>query len=397
MATLRSTVSAWPCSSKAMTTTAPPRARTLRACSRKACSPSLRLSELATPLPCRHLSPASNVDQRELSTMIGRRATSGSVASRFRKRVMAASESSRSASMFTSSRFAPPRTCSSATSTAPAKSPDSMSRLKRAEPVTFVRSPMTTKLVSGPISNGSMPLNRVLGRALGRHRPGGGNGRLAVQGVEDRLHQQVVHAAVAQAPRRLRVALVELVVGDGAEGGIVDLRRDRESDVGRAQGARDEALPVRGDRLPRDLGAGLVHLVDVVLEAEVALGDGRGGEGGGGDDVGARVQVGAVRLLDQVGPREAEHVGVALERPRMVRKAVAAVVGLLQLLALEHGPGRAVEDQDPLREEASKLVRWVLIHWARWFGNTQLSPAGLSVSRGGKKVEARFRAGTGPL
>src|SRR5712691_9901484 len=56
-----------------------------RACSRNASSPSFRLIELTTPFPWRHLSPASKTDQRELSTMIGMRATSGSVASRFRK------------------------------------------------------------------------------------------------------------------------------------------------------------------------------------------------------------------------------------------------------------------------------------------------------------------------
>ena len=60
--------------------------------------------------------------------------------------------------MFTSRTLAPPRTCSSATSTAPAKSPASTRRRKRAEPVTFVRSPISTKPVSGPISNGSSPL-----------------------------------------------------------------------------------------------------------------------------------------------------------------------------------------------------------------------------------------------
>ena len=50
--------------------------------------------------------------------------------------------------MFTSSRFAPPRTCSSATSTAAPKSPASISRRNRAEPVTFVRSPIRTNPVS---------------------------------------------------------------------------------------------------------------------------------------------------------------------------------------------------------------------------------------------------------
>ena len=93
------------------------------------------------PFPCRHLRPAWSAEKRELSIMIGSRAASGSVAIRFRNVVIACSASSRSASMLTSSRFAPPRTCSSATATAPWKSSASISLRNRAEPVTFVRSP----------------------------------------------------------------------------------------------------------------------------------------------------------------------------------------------------------------------------------------------------------------
>ena len=122
-----------------------------------------------------HFRPASSTDQRELSTMIGSRATSGSVAIRFRNLVIACSESRRSASMFTSRAFAPPRTCSSATSTAPWKSPASISERKRTEPVTFVRSPISTKPVSSVITNGSRPERRVRGCRFGtrlgvRHR-----------------------------------------------------------------------------------------------------------------------------------------------------------------------------------------------------------------------------------
>ena len=54
----------------------------------------------------------------ELSTMIGIRLISGSVAIRLRNVVMHASESSMPSSMLTSSTFAPPRTCSRATSRA---------------------------------------------------------------------------------------------------------------------------------------------------------------------------------------------------------------------------------------------------------------------------------------
>ncbi len=102
--------------------------------------------------------------------MIGSRAISGSVATRLRNVVIACSPSSRSASMFTSMRFAPPRTCSSATSRACWKSPPSISRRKRAEPVTFVRSPIITKFVSSVIVNGSRPLKRVRGGGDGIRR-----------------------------------------------------------------------------------------------------------------------------------------------------------------------------------------------------------------------------------
>ena len=93
--------------------------------------------------------------------MMGIRATSGSVASRLRNVVIASTESSRSASMLTSRTFAPPRTCSSATSTASWNWPPSIRRRKRAEPVTFVRSPTMTKFDSGKMRNGSRPLRRV--------------------------------------------------------------------------------------------------------------------------------------------------------------------------------------------------------------------------------------------
>ena len=104
--------------------------------------------------------------------MIGRRAASGSVAIRLRKVVIACSASSRSASMFTSSRFAPPRTCSSATATPPWKSSASTSRRNFAEPVTFVRSPTMTKPVSGPTMNGSRPEKRGSREGSGTWRGG---------------------------------------------------------------------------------------------------------------------------------------------------------------------------------------------------------------------------------
>ncbi len=113
--------------------------------------------ELTTGLPWTHFRPASMTDHFELSIMIGRRAISGSVATRLRNRVIARSESSIPSSMFTSRRLAPPRTWSSATSAAWAKSSALIRRRNRAEPVTFVRSPIIWKLLSGRMVSVSRP------------------------------------------------------------------------------------------------------------------------------------------------------------------------------------------------------------------------------------------------
>jgi len=233
---------------------------------------------------------------------------------------------------------------------------------------------------------------------LRRGRPGGSDRRLPVQGVEDRLHQQEVGAAIAEASRRLGITLVELVVGDRPVGRIVDLGRDREGDVGGAERTGDEAVRVAGDGPSRDLRARPVHLIDGVLQAVVALRDRGCREGVGGHHVGAGVEVGAVQLFDKVGPRQAEHVGIALEGGRMVLEALTAVVRLGELLALEHRPDRSVEDQDPLGEKlpaagpAPSAARfpgsWSTTHCPR------SSDLGI---RGGKRREPGPMHGTGPL
>ena len=94
----------------------------------------------------------------ELSIMIGMRETSGSAAIRWRKRVIAFSPSISPSSMLTSRILAPPSTWSRATARASSKLPLLMRRANRLEPVMFVRSPITTKLVSGRMTSGSSPL-----------------------------------------------------------------------------------------------------------------------------------------------------------------------------------------------------------------------------------------------
>ena len=160
ISTLRAVVAACPASSNAITTAAAPYRCRVRALSRKSASPSFRLIEFTTGLPCTHFSPASMTDHFELSIITGTRAISGSVATRLRNRVIVCSESSSASSMLTSIRLAPPRTWSRATSAAAAKSPDLTRRAKRADPVTLVRSPTIRKAPLRTVRVSS-PLNRL--------------------------------------------------------------------------------------------------------------------------------------------------------------------------------------------------------------------------------------------
>ena len=70
---------------------------------------------------------------------------------------------------------------------------------------------------------------------------GGEDRRLGVQRVEDRLDQDDVGAAVDQAAQLLAIGDAQIVEGDGAVAGIVDVGRDRGGAVGRPERAGDEA------------------------------------------------------------------------------------------------------------------------------------------------------------
>ncbi len=122
------------------------------------------------PLPCRFFSPASITDHLELSTITGTRAMSGSEATSRRNFTIAASESSSPSSMLTSMICAPLSTCWRATSSAASYCPSRISRANFRDPVTLVRSPTFTKLVSGPMVSGSIPERRQRGGRCTRAR-----------------------------------------------------------------------------------------------------------------------------------------------------------------------------------------------------------------------------------
>ena len=93
--------------------------------------------------------------------MIGIRDISGSAATRFRNVVMASAPSIIPSSILMSKICAPPSTWSLATLNASSKSLSLINLKNLRDPVTLVRSPIFTKLVSEVITSGSKPDSRI--------------------------------------------------------------------------------------------------------------------------------------------------------------------------------------------------------------------------------------------
>jgi hypothetical protein len=122
------------------------------------------------------------------SIMIGTREMSGSLAISFRKRSIAAFESSIASSMLMSMTCAPFSTCWRATASASSKRPSRIIRAKAREPVTLVRSPTLTNSESLPTLKGSRPdrrsgLDLRMARGLTPATPAGDGGDVFRRGA----------------------------------------------------------------------------------------------------------------------------------------------------------------------------------------------------------------------
>ena len=195
---------------------------------------------------------------------------------------------------------------------------------------------------------------------------------LGVEGVEDRLDHQEVGPAVHEAARGDEVGVGQLVEGDVAGAGVVDVGRDRGGARRRAERAGDPAGPVVGGQgvrgLARQPGGRVVELVGELLEAVVGQRDRVGVEGVGLDDVRAGAEVVLVDRADHLGLRDREQVVVADEVARVVGEPLAAVAGLVGPVALDRGAHGPVEHHDPLAQDRREGVGGVgtvlRLHWA---------------------------------
>ena len=216
------------------------------------------------------------------------------------------------------------------------------------------------QIAAGAVGDGQAGHHRQAAFPLVEERLDGEQRRLGIQGVEDRLHQQQVDAALGQAPGLFQVGGDQLVEGDAARPRVVDVPRERGRLVAGSERARheDRAPRMVGHEAvggpPRAGGGGGVHLLREALQAVVGLGDRRGGEAVGLDDVGAGLEIKPMDLLDHLGPRDGQQVAVALQVLRMVREARPPEVLLGQALGLQHGAHGAVEDDDALGQERAQ-------------------------------------------
>ena len=140
---------------------------------------------------------------------------------------------------------------------------------------------------------------------------------------------------------------------------VVHVHGEGERPVRRTERARDERVPsgrraVGADGLPREARRRDVQLVREGLEAVVRERDRLRVERVRLDDVRTGVEVRAVDLLDDRGLREDEEVVRPLEVLRVIAEPVAAVSRLVQPLALDHRPHRAVDHGDAAGEEGAQ-------------------------------------------
>jgi hypothetical protein len=124
---------------------------------------------------------------------------------------------------------------------------------------------------------------------------------------------------------------------------------------------------VRG--LARELCGFEVQLVGQRLHAVVVQRDDLGIEGIGLDQVGAGGQVLSVDLQDHLRPGQHQQVVVALQILVPAGEARTAVIGLLQLVALDHRAHGPVDDEDAFAQQRVEAVEGgVQIHDAAQAG-----------------------------
>ncbi len=110
-------------------------------------------------------------------------------------------------------------------------------------------------------------------------------------------------------------------------------------------------MPVKGvDRPAGDARRFEIDLVGQVLHIVIGLCDAGAAESIGLDNVGARFEIGAVDLFDDLRLGEGEQVIITLDILAPSGKAVAAVARLIEGVALYHGAHGPIDDENAILE-----------------------------------------------
>ncbi len=200
----------------------------------------------------------------------------------------------------------------------------------------------------------------------GKHR------RLGVQRIEHRFDQQQIGATFHQCLGRLVIVLSQGIETDAAETGVIHIWRNRQGTRGRPDDAGTETglgRILRGQlvaQLTHQAGACHIQLIGYVLQSVFGLGDARGIEGTGLDDVCTCLKILAMDLSHHIRAGEHQQIVITLEIPRMIGKTHATIVAFSEPVLLDHGTHAAIKDQDALGEQGFEFGSTVGLHRELW-------------------------------
>ena len=180
------------------------------------------------------------------------------------------------------------------------------------------------------------------------------NGRFCVQCVKNRLYNQDIGTTVHQAPDLLMIRIGNLIECNRTVPGPVDVRRQRQRLVHRANGAGNKMMGRSGDLIalffyygfPGHPCCSYVELIGESLHVVVGKRYALCVEGVGLDDMRTGGEVLPVNITDDIGACKAKQVIIAFYIQVPVLKTLAAIVGLLKPAALDHGAHCPIQNKD---------------------------------------------------
>ena len=206
------------------------------------------------------------------------------------------------------------------------------------------------------IGNGAGDHHRPAPVLLLKKLRNGKQGGLGVEGVKHRLHQQNIRTALNQGSGGLGIGFYQLIKTNVTKPRVVHIWRDRSGAISRPEHTSHKPGPVWVFCLhgvggfAGQPGGFTVDVGHLGLHAVVSHGNRGAIKGVGLKNIRTGLQVGGVNRFDNVRLGQAQQVIVALQVTRPIGKFLAPIVGLLQLIALNHGAHGTVEQQNTVGE-----------------------------------------------